>query len=100
MALLPLGETPSRHASAKPGEVAIVYPDGALTWAEFDRQVARRARWLRDAGVEPEQLVTIALPNTHRFYEHVFAVWRLGATPHIVSPRLPPAELEATLALA
>tara|TARA_Y100001934_G_C12323609_1_gene761366 strand:+ start:518 stop:1807 length:1290 start_codon:yes stop_codon:yes gene_type:complete len=39
----------------------------------------------------------VALPNSILFHEVCFAIWKLGATPHVVSYRLPSGELNAIL---
>jgi bile acid-coenzyme A ligase len=41
----------------------------------------------------------VALPNGTLFHETCFAIWKLGATPHVVSYRLPSGELNAILQL-
>ena len=51
-------------------------------------------------GVKPDDLVTIALPNSTTFFESAFAVWKLGATPQPVSAKLPGRELEEIVELA
>jgi bile acid-coenzyme A ligase len=99
MAAIPLGDAIRVHAESKGEARAVTYPDGTLTWRELDRRVTRRARLLRDAGVRRDDLVTLALPNGLAFHEHAFAIWKLGATPNIVSWRLPPHELGAILDL-
>src|SRR5262249_26068063 len=69
-------------------------------WAELDARSTRRAWALKAAGVGQDDLVTLALPNGAWLYEMSFALWKLGATPHVVSWRLPKLELAAILELA
>src|SRR5262249_24346696 len=47
-----------------------------------------------------DDLVTLALPNGIMLFEFTFALWKLGATPHVVSWRLPERELAAILEVA
>jgi bile acid-coenzyme A ligase len=54
---------------------------------------------LAQMGVMPDDLVAIALSNGVEFHETTFAVWKLGATPSPLSPRLPDSELRAILAV-
>ncbi len=51
-------------------------------------------------GVTAGSFVTLALPNSFDFYETTFAIWKLGAIPNVVSPRLPLPELAAIVELA
>ena len=101
MALIPLADIPSRGvAQHGPDVIAIRYDDDAVTWGELTECALRRAHALRDAGVAQGDLVTLALPNGTGFYELMFALWTIGATPHVVSYRLPLAELDAIIKVA
>ena len=88
------------HANQRPHDPALTCGDVTLSWLEFDRRTNRLARAFADMGVEPDDLVTIALPNSTAFFESAFAVWKLGATPQPVSARLPGRELEEIVELA
>ena len=101
MTLIPLAEIPRRGA-ARHGEGAWVirHGDDIVTWGELADRATRRAHALRAAGVTQGDLVTLALPNGSNFYEVMFALWTIGATPHVVSYRLPLAELRAIVAVA
>jgi bile acid-coenzyme A ligase len=95
------GEVLRYHAQRKPtAELAIEYPDGALTWWELERRSNQRANLLRSVGVEPGDLVTVALPNGISFHETTFAIWKCGAIPNVVSSRLPAHEFRAIIELA
>ena len=88
------------HATERPHEPALTCGDVTLSWLEFDRRTNRLARAFAELGVEPDDLVTIALPNSTTFFEAAFAVWKLGATPQPVSAKLPGRELEEIVELA
>jgi bile acid-coenzyme A ligase len=45
-------------------------------------------------------MVTVALPNSIEFFEACTAVWKLGATPHLLSARMPAAEQSDLIELA
>jgi bile acid-coenzyme A ligase len=91
-----LGDLIGRHAAAKaPDAVAIRYPNGVLTWADLDAESTRWARFLRTEGVQQDDLVMVGLPNTTTFHSVSLGLWKLGATPTIVSPKLPPQEFQA-----
>jgi len=55
---------------------------------------------LLETGVKHDDLVTLSLPNHPFFLIASFAIYKAGATPHIVSPNLPLEELQALVDLA
>ncbi len=98
---IPLAAIPAYHAERQGRDrICVTYPDGSLTWAELEAEANRTARAFAARGVRENDLVTLALPNELRFHVSCFALWKLGATPHIVSPRLPAAEMRAITDLA
>lgn len=101
MPLIPLAEIPARGVARHGRDAwAIRHGDDVITWGEMAERATRRAHALREAGVAQGDLVTLALPNGSHFYELLFALWTIGATPHVVSARLPLAELQAIVAVA
>jgi bile acid-coenzyme A ligase len=101
MTLIPLGRVPSMQAARHGADAwAIRHGDDVLSWGAFDERSTRRAWALKDAGVGVGDLVTLALPNGSAFYEAMFALWKIGATPHVVSYRLPVAELRTIVGVA
>ena len=98
---IPMAAIPSHYAAAQGGDrICLIYPDGALDWAALEGRSNRTARALAGRGVREGDLVTLALPNGLAFHVACFALWKLGATPHVVSARLPEAEMRAIVALA
>lgn len=85
------------HARQMPGRAAIVLGDITVSYDELDARSNRRARLLARQGVTLGDFVTVALPNGLDFYETVFAIWKLGATPNIVSAKLAQPEMDAIL---
>jgi len=101
MAVLPAGDLLRYHALRKPeNSVAASFADGDVTWWELERRANRRARFLADRGVGEGDWVTMVLPNDVRFFEYSFALWKLGATPNVISPRLAAQERAEIIALA
>lgn len=101
MALVALGDIPARNAARLGADRPAVTHDGAtLTWGELAERSARRANALAAHGVINGERVVLALPNGNAVYELTFALWQLGATPTMVSPRLPQVELSAIIELA
>lgn len=98
MTLVPLGAV-LRHNAAVFGRDAAALVDGERTlgWDELEARANRRARLIQARGVGAGDLVSFSLPNGIEFFETTFALWKLGATPNPLSPKLPPRELEAML---
>jgi bile acid-coenzyme A ligase len=90
----------SQIAGEKPDAPAITDATRTLTWREFDQRTNRIARGLAKAGVKFGDVVSIALPNTAAYLEVAFGLWKAGATPQMLSYRLPPHEADAVLELA
>ncbi len=101
MSLLPLACAPARYAETLGADATcLIYPDGALSWGGLERRANRLAHALAARGVREGDFVTLALPNGLGFHLACFALWKLGATPHVVSARTPAAEMRAILDLA
>lgn len=96
---VPLCSILAHHASRDLGRLAIIMGEERLTYAELDARSTKRARFMQSLGVGQDEHVTVALPNGTDFYETIFAIWKLGATPNVISARLAPAELEHILDL-
>ena len=88
------------HAQAKGAAPAVTYADVTLSWDALDRGAGRLARALQAKGVKVDDLVAITVPNSSAFHTAALAVWKAGATPCILSPRLPARELADVLAAA
>ncbi|MET0498643.1 MAG: AMP-binding protein [Steroidobacteraceae bacterium] len=94
---MPLGDLIRHHAAIDPEAPLITLEDRVITRAQFEARCNRRARLLAHSGVKPDDLVTVALPNGLEFYETIFAIWKLGATPNPVSASLSDHELRGIL---
>lgn len=97
---LPYAALARHYAQLKPDAIALRDDAIALTWRALEQRTNRAAHALIAAGVKPDDLVTLALPNGADFIEACLAIWKAGATPQPVSSRLPRLELEAILDLA
>jgi len=87
-------------AAERPDAPAVTCGGTTLTRHDLDRRSDALAVDLRRMGVGVGDMVTVALPNGTDWFVAVVALWKLGATPQPVSPRLPRRELEAVVALA
>ncbi|MFQ6328081.1 AMP-binding protein [Nocardia sp. CWNU-33] len=96
----PLGQILTELAAADPDAPAITM--GGETWTRQDLESTanRRARYYAELGVGHGDYVTVALTNGPYFYATVFGIWKLGATPQLISPQLPAPERAAVIALA
>ncbi len=98
--LISIAERLAELAATTPHAVLLECGDDVRTAADIETNSNRLAHLFASLGVREDDFVTIALPNGVTFIESVFAIWKLGATPQPVSPKLPGAELEAIVELA
>jgi bile acid-coenzyme A ligase len=96
----PIGQVLGRLAREDPDFPAITLAGCSVSRDELERRSNRLARAFAAEGVGPEDLVTIALPNSVEFLEAAVACWKLGAVPQPVSARLPGRELTAIVEVA
>ena len=95
-----LGARLSQVAAEKPDAPAITDATRTVSWGELDRRTNRIARGLGKAGVKAGDVVSIALPNGAGYLEAAYGLWKAGATPQMLSWRLPRHEADAILELA
>ncbi|MEU6548604.1 AMP-binding protein [Streptomyces sp. NPDC046859] len=95
----PLSEIPGAFAAETGDTVVVRAGTETLTWEELHRGSNRVARGLLDAGAATGRIVTLVLPNSTDLVLAVFACYKAGATPQVLSPRMRPAELDAILEL-
>lgn len=84
-------------AQEDPAAPAVTDAVGTVSRAELDRRSNSVARGYAELGVRAGDIVSLALPSDRRFVEAALAVWKLGATPQPLSPRIAPAELRGIL---
>jgi len=94
MAVISLSRILAHWVDQQPDRVAVSHEGREITFAELDASTNRLARAYAQLGVEADDFVTIALPNSIAFFEACFATWKLGATPQPVSAKLPKFELD------
>ncbi|MFI6966735.1 AMP-binding protein [Streptomyces sp. NPDC050255] len=95
----PLAEIPGAYAAEIGDTVAVRADTDALTWTTLHRASNRIARGLIEAAAVTGRIVTLLLPNSTDLILAVFACYKAGATPQVLSPRMKPAELNAILDL-
>ncbi len=98
---LPIGDVPGHYARAFGHDRWCLDHDGeALSWGELERRANQRAWALSAQGVGQDDLIVLALPNGNALFELTFALWKLGATPCMISWKLPFAEVRQILEVA
>jgi bile acid-coenzyme A ligase len=100
MAIISLGRAFTAAADADPDRPAVTCDGRTATRGEVEVLSNRMARALAEMGVTEGSYVTLGLPNSVEFYAATLAVWKLGAVPQPVSPRLPTIERQAIVELA
>lgn len=95
----PLAAIPAAYAAQMPGTVVARAGADALTWGELQRRSGPAARGMIAAGAGPGTIVTLLLPNSTDLIVAVFACYKAGATPQVLSPRMTAAELDAIVEL-
>ena len=96
----PISQLMAYWAEQAPTKLAVTHDDQSITRAAFDARTNRLDRAYAEMGVKPNDFVTIGLQNSIAFFEAMFAVWKLGATPQPVSARLPTGERDAIIEIA
>lgn len=102
-----MGKSLKYLASLFPGKVVLTQDGGGdgsqdrtVTYEELDSASNRLARAYQSMGVAQGSFVVVGLKNGIEFWEAVFAVWKLGATPCPVSYRIPEVERQQIIELA
>ncbi|MFJ3640272.1 AMP-binding protein [Streptomyces sp. NPDC090108] len=95
----PLSEIPGAYAAETGDTVAVRAGTRSLTWTELHRASNRIARGLMAAGATTGRLVTLLLPNSTDLILAVFACYKAGTTPQVLSPRMTHVELDEILGL-
>jgi benzoate-CoA ligase family protein len=77
-----------RIREGKGANVALRTDEGTLTYADVQAMANRFGNLLREAGVEPEQRILIALPDGPDFVAALFGIFKIGAVAVMVNPHL------------
>ena len=66
-------------ASATPEAPAVVFEDTTVSYRELHERSLRQARWLLANGVQPGDIVAVALPRSEQLLVVLLAIMRTGA---------------------
>ncbi|MBB3600708.1 bile acid-coenzyme A ligase [Mycolicibacterium sp. BK556] len=94
-----IGTRMSQLAAEAPDRPVVSCDGRTITRGELESTSNRLARAYAELGVKQGDYVTIAVPNSIEWVQATVAVWKLGAIPQPLSPRLPDAEFEGLLDL-
>lgn len=86
---MPLSRIMAFHADRDPDRPCITVGERTICRRAFDEASNGLAWTYVGLGVKPGELVTIALPNSIELCLAIFAAWKCGAVPHVMSNRLP-----------
>jgi bile acid-coenzyme A ligase len=89
----------SQLAAEAPDRPVVSCDGRTITRGQLESTSNRLARAYAELGVKQGDYVTIAVPNSIEWVQATVAVWKLGAIPQPLSPRLPDAEFEGLLDL-
>lgn len=95
----PLSGIPGFYAAEMPDTVVAEAGGETLTWLELDRRSNGIARGLREKGSERGRIVSLLIPNSIDLILAIFACYKAGASPQVLSPRMTLHELTAILDL-
>jgi len=68
------------HADRNPGRIALWESKSALTYRQLETEIAKRALWLRQVGVRPQDRVAIIAENSLDLAVLIHTLYRAGAT--------------------
>ncbi len=91
---MPLSRIMAFHADRDPDALCLSVGDRSIARRSFDELSNGLALTYQRLGVAPGDLVTIALPNSIELCLAIFAAWKCGAVPHMMSYRMPPHEAQ------
>ncbi len=97
---VPLSQILAFHADRDPDRASLTVGGRSVSRRELDRSSNRLARDFERLGVRPDDIVTVALPNSIEAVEAIFAAWKCGARPNPISWRLPLVEAQGIVDLA
>jgi amino acid adenylation domain-containing protein len=92
-----LHELFEEQVARTPGAAAVLYEDESLTYDELNGKANQLARYLRNRGVGPEQLVALCVERSVWMLVGMFAVMKAGAAYVPLDPTNPTDRLEHLL---
>jgi long-chain acyl-CoA synthetase len=100
MTAINLGALAGATTRGAPSRLALVLPDASCSYGQLDDVVHRVTRCLREADVQPGQLVPVIDHASTVSVAATIAAVRIGAAAALINPALRPAEIETLLTTA
>jgi acyl-CoA synthetase (AMP-forming)/AMP-acid ligase II len=88
------------RAERTPGGVAYVFPSGAISYAELERESDALAGGLHQWGVRKGTRIAFLVPPSREFFALAFALLKLGAMPILIDTGIGRRQIRACLKLA
>jgi len=85
-----VSEMIAARAMAEPEAVALVTPDGAISYEAMNRRANRVADYLSALGLEPDSIVGVCMPRGPELISALLGIWKAGAAYLPIDPDLPP----------
>lgn len=76
---------------------AIIGPDGQLSYRDYFQWICAIAENLRSQGISPGERIAVLAPNCFEYPALLMALWQIGATAVLLSPRFPEGQITALL---
>src|SRR5215470_15893239 len=76
------------HAQRTPAQVALIYGEDRIAYAELMRRIETTAGWLAAQAIGPGDVVALLMKNSPAFLELTFAISHLGAVSLPINYRL------------
>lgn len=87
----------AEQAERTPNEIAAVYDEQRLTYAELNGMTNQLARYLRDKGVGPNQVVALCVERGLEMVVGLVAILKAGGAYMPLDPNYPPERLQYML---
>jgi amino acid adenylation domain-containing protein len=85
------------QAAQRPDELAVSDTNGVFSYGQLNSHANRLAHALREMGVRRETAVAVHMDRSRELLAALLAVFKAGATAHLLDPRWPARRTEALL---
>ncbi len=92
-----LGQMLEQSAAKYPGNLAVVFINNKITYAQLDKMANRFANVLKKLGVQKGDRVALHMPNTPQMVFAYYGTVKLGAVAVMFNPLYSPREIEHQL---
>ena len=86
--IVSLGSMIRFHAISTPTQTAIISDNFSITWQELHQSSNKVAHKFIELGVSRGDFICVSADNSIEFFTTVFAIYKVGAVPQPLSPKL------------